>query len=103
MLSRLVEHQRAGETRFVITDVRFDNEADMVRYAGGVLWQVTRPGCDGSSEGAHVSATDGSRFKPDAVIANVHDVRHLQGVVLTEFVARDFGIEPSRVKLTVSA
>lgn len=103
MLSRLVEHQRAGETRFIIADVRFDNEADMVRAAGGVLWQVTRPGCDGKAEGKHASATDGGRFRPDAVIANVHDVRHLQGVVLSEFVARDFGIERSRVNLTVSA
>lgn len=103
MLSRLVGYQRGGESRFVITDVRFDNEADTVRGAGGVIWQVTRPGCDGRAEGAHVSATDGSRFKPDAVIANLHDVRHLQGLVLTEFVARECGLDPARVSLTVSA
>lgn len=103
MLSRLVGYQRGGESRFVITDVRFDNEADTVRGAGGSIWQVTRPGCDGRAEGAHVSATDGSRFKPDAVIANLHDVRHLQGLVLTEFVARECGLDPARVSLTVSA
>jgi hypothetical protein len=103
MASRLVAYRRDGETRFVITDVRFDNEADTVRAAGGTLWQVTRPGCDGRAEGAHVSASDGSRFKPEAVIANLHDVRHLQGVVLAEFVARDLDLDPSRVKLTVSA
>jgi len=103
MLSRMVSHQRAGETRFAITDVRFDNEADMVRAAGGVLWQVTRPGCEGQAEGAHVSATDGARFKPDAVIANIHDVRHLQGLVLAEFVARDLDLDRSRVNLTVGA
>lgn len=103
MLSRMVQLQRAGHTRFVITDVRFDNEADMVRAAGGILWQVTRPGCDGSKEGPHVSATDGGRFKPDAVIANLHDVRHLQGLVLAEFVARDLGIERARVNLAASA
>lgn len=103
MLSRLVEHQRAGETRFVITDVRFENEADTVRGAGGALWQVTRPGCNGQAEGQHASATDGSRFKPDAVIANTHDVRHLQGLVLTEFVERECGLQRGSVKLTVSA
>lgn len=103
MLSRLVGYQRDGESRFVITDVRFDNEADTVRTAGGAIWQVTRPGCDGRAEGAHVSATDGSRFKPDAVISNLHDVRHLQGLVLTEFVARECGLDPARVSLTVSA
>ena len=68
-----------------------------------MIWQVTRPGCDGRAEGAHVSATDGSRFKPEAVIANLHDVRHLQGLVLTEFVARECGLDPARVSLTVSA
>lgn len=103
MASRLVAYQRDGETRFVITDVRFDNEADTLRAAGGKLWQVTRPGYHGSAEGAHVSATDGSRFKPEAVIANSHDVRHLQGVVLTEFVARECSLDPAHVKLTVSA
>lgn len=103
MASRLVGYQRDGETRFVITDVRFDNEADMVRASGGTLWQVTRPGCNGSAEGAHVSAVDGSRFNPEAVIANIHDVRHLQSIVLTEFVARECGLDPARVSLTVSA
>ncbi|MDN4590230.1 hypothetical protein DBA29_17200 [Xenophilus aerolatus] len=102
MLARLVEYQNAGETRFVVTDVRFENEADSLRGAGGTLWQVTRPGCSGQNEGAHVSATDGSQFAPEVVIANLHDVRHLQGVVLSEFVARDFGLAPSSVKLTVS-
>ncbi|RRH82314.1 hypothetical protein EH244_27070 [Variovorax beijingensis] len=102
LLSRLVAYQRDGESRFVITDVRFDNEADTVRAAGGTLWQVTRPGCNGQAENAHVSATDGARFKPEAVIANIHDVRHLQGLVLSEFVARDLGIDRARVKLEVA-
>ncbi|MBB3642581.1 deoxynucleotide monophosphate kinase family protein [Variovorax atrisoli] len=103
LLSRLTEARRGGAQRFVITDVRFDNEADALRGAGGVLWQITRPGAAGQTEGAHVSATDGARFKPDAVIANVHDVRHLQGVVLTEFLSRDLGIPAGRINLTVTA
>lgn len=103
MAARLAGYQRDGEARFVITDVRFDNEADTLRAIGAKLWQVTRPGCNGTVEGLHVSATDGHRFKPDAVIANSHDVRHLQGVVLAEFVARECGLDPASVKLTVSA
>lgn len=103
MVSRIVGYQREGEKRFVITDVRFDNEAQMVRNLGGLLWQVTRPGCDGQAEGAHVSATAGSQFKPDVILANLHDVGHLQNVVLSEFVARECSLDRSRMALTVGA
>jgi len=103
MLERLAHFRREGETRFVITDVRFENEADTVRSAGGTIWQVTRPGIAGEHEGVHISATDGSRFQPEAVIANVHDVRHLQGVVLAEFMSRELDIDPARVRVAVEA
>lgn len=99
MLARLAEMSRNGASRFVVTDVRFENEADTVHAAGGTLWQVTRPGISGATttEGTHVSATDGSVFKPSAVIANAHDIRHLQQLVLSEFVAFDSGIAGAQV------
>jgi hypothetical protein len=103
LIARLAYYRREGETRFVVTDVRFDNEAHALRMAGAVLWQVVRPGHNGAAEGTHVSATDGARFAPVAVINNAHDVRHLQGLVLSEFAARDFGLDRSRVQVTVTA
>jgi hypothetical protein len=103
LINGLAYYRREGETRFVVTDVRFDNEADSLRMAGGAIWQVIRPGYSGQAENAHVSATDGARFEPVAVINNAHDVRHLQGLVLSEFVARDFGLDRSRVQVTVTA
>ncbi|MDP9990418.1 hypothetical protein J2W28_000199 [Variovorax boronicumulans] len=103
LINRLAYYRREGETRFVVTDVRFDNEADSLRMAGGAIWQVIRPGHVGQVENAHISATDGARFEPVAVINNAHDVRHLQGLVLTEFVARDFDLDRSRVQVTVTA
>lgn len=103
LMKRLTYYRREGETRFAVTDVRFDNEAHTLRMAGAVLWQVVRPGHTGGTEGAHISATDGSRFNPDAVITNAHDVRHLQGLVLSEFVARDFGLDRATVQLKMSA
>ena len=103
LINRLAYYRREGETRFVVTDVRFDNEADSLRMAGGEIWQVIRPGFAGQAENAHISATDGARFEPVAVINNAHDVRHLQGLVLSEFVARDFGLDRSRVQVTVTA
>lgn len=94
---------RQHERRFVITDCRFQNEADCVRDMGGQIWKIKRPGIDGASttEGAHVSATDGSQFAPDAVINNSHDIRHLQQLVLGEFWARDAGLGGVRVEIAV--
>jgi len=99
VLDRVATMHRNGVARFVVTDVRFENEADTVHGAGGLLWQITRPGCNGAQEGNHVSATDGSVFKPAAVLANTHDLRHLQQLVLSEFTALDSGI--AGVKVTV--
>ena len=53
--------------RVVVSDIRFDNEADWVRALGGVVWHIRRPGFGG---GAHRSES-GVRVRPgDAVIAN---------------------------------
>lgn len=103
MHDKLTFHRRNGERRFVITDCRFDNEVDLVRALGGEIWQVTRPGYDGSKEGQHVSATNGAHFRPSAVIANSHDTRHLHGLVLSEFVSRDLGVERAGVSVEVAA
>lgn len=32
-----------GDTSFVVADVRFPNELDMIRKMGGVVWRVERP------------------------------------------------------------
>lgn len=97
LIKRLADYRRDGETRFVVTDVRFDNEAHALRMAGAELWQVIRPGRDGAAEGGHVSVTDGSRFNPEVVVTNAHDVRHLQVEVLSLFIARELGLNRDRI------
>ncbi|WPG35161.1 hypothetical protein [Variovorax sp. EBFNA2] len=99
LLKRLANYIRDGEKRFVITDCRFRNEADTVRFLGGHIWKVTRPGINSTttSEGSHVSATDGSEFMPDVILANSHDVRHLQQLVLSEFLSTETGIAGASV------
>lgn len=94
LLERVVYHQRDGELRFVITDCRFANEVDTLLSMGGELWQITRPGIDATTtaEGQHVSATSGALFKPSTVICNSHDLKHLQQLVLSEFVSRETGV-----------
>lgn len=84
--------------RIVITDVRFDNEAELIDRHGGLVWQVTRPGCD-VAPGAHISEVTGEAFKPDAVLHNSHDIKHLQQLVLGEFWAHDAGLESVKVEI----
>jgi hypothetical protein len=85
-------------TRIVITDLRFDNEADLVTRHGGLIWRVTRPGCD-VAPGAHVSEVTGEAFAPDAVLHNTHDIKHLQQIVLGEFWAHDAGLASVKVEI----
>lgn len=73
--------RNAPNCRIVITDVRFADEAELVRQLGGQLWQITRPDLDGI-DGGHISEVSGSEFKPDVVINNSRSVKHLQARVL---------------------
>lgn len=85
-------------SRVVITDLRFDNEADMITRYGGTIWQITRPGCDVAA-GAHVSEVTGAAFKPSVVLHNAHDIKHLQQLVLGEFWAHDAGLVKVAVQI----
>jgi hypothetical protein len=91
-----------GARRWVLTDCRFANEVAMVRALGGQLWQIRRPGVDAgtSLEGQHASATDGGEFRPEAIIHNSHEIRHLQQLVLSDFYALDAGLPGLKVELT---
>jgi len=85
----------SGESsKIVVTDVRFDNEARVIRLPdfGGTIWQVTRPGC-GVPARSHVSEVDGSQFAPDYCISNSSDIRTLQEQVLGKWWAMDAGLE----------
>lgn len=82
----------------VVSDVRYANEAELIRQFGGQLWRVKRPGCEPAGQ-QHSSAVDGSEFSPDAVINNAHDVRHLQGLVLSEFASPAWGVPGVRVEV----
>lgn len=98
---RIRWHMLQHERRFVITDCRFDNEAECVRAMGGQVWQVQRVGVDGAStpEGAHSSATDGSRFNPEIILRNGGSIRDLQEIVLGAFWAHDAGLRAVRVEV----
>lgn len=59
----------------VITDVRFKNEADAVRAAGGLIVRLVRP--DVVSSDTHPSETDLDRYDYDEIIYNAYDLAAL--------------------------
>lgn len=81
----------APDTRWVITDVRFKNEAETVVRAGGQVWKVFRPGLPLDP---HVSESEVDLIKPtltlpnDGTLEDLHDrVREAMGYMPTGGVA----------------
>ena len=82
--------------RIVVTDIRFFDEADLVRRnLSGQIWQIERDGID-IAKGSHISETTGSAFRPDVVINNSHSIGHLQARVLE-------ALEPGSPRVRVAA
>ena len=71
----------------VITDVRFPNEAALIRQLGGQLWQIRRPGYEAGGTG-HASDTDGGEFGPDVVLENFGGLDDLRRTVLDAWECR---------------
>ena len=59
----------------VITDVRFPNEADAIRAAGGRLVRVDRPGLP--DDDGHASEHAWRSIEPDVVLVNDSTIEHL--------------------------
>jgi Deoxynucleotide monophosphate kinase len=75
----------AGEKRaqgIVVPDVRFSNEVDAIRSAGGHVWLVDRPGAGLSgSAGQHASETGIASLHVDAAIRNAGTIQDLRATV----------------------
>lgn len=66
---------RAKADAFVISDVRFANEAAWVRHQGGVIWRIHRDAAEPVRE--HVSESSIDDIRPDLTIHNngtLHDL-----------------------------
>jgi hypothetical protein len=74
-----VEEQLKRGRNVVIDDVRFPNEAEMIRRLGGELWLVDRPGV--VYEGNHASEGALHSIVPDTVINNSGSFHQLRQVV----------------------
>lgn len=95
LTGRVHAQQQSSQFRHVISDVRYANEAAAVRAMGGVIWQIKRPSL--KHDAIHCSETDGSRFAPNLVIHNCHDIKHLQGVVTGAWLMAETGFDNADV------
>lgn len=87
--------------RIVVSDVRFADEADLVRTTlGGQLWQIERDGVE-LAQGSHVSETTGAAFRPDLILNNSQGIGHLQERVLEAFWAHGAGLKPGSLQVKI--
>ena len=73
-----------GITRdIVITDVRFENEAKMIKEIGGEVWQINRPGTAAVLE--HVSENGISESYIDKTLLNSSGIDEFRGEVMCAY------------------
>lgn len=70
--------KRTNLGKWVFTDVRFPGEAQAIKYIGGEIWRIDRPGL--SSDG-HASENGVTFIHPDRVIFNNLGLWELAGQV----------------------
>lgn len=59
----------SGHVQYAITDVRFPNEAELIRRLGGQVWRVERPSLPVSTD-MHSSETSLDNYGFDVVLVN---------------------------------
>ena len=64
---------------YIITDVRYQNEAEAIRDLGGQMWRVVRPGTGPVNK--HKSEVDLDKYKFDFTIKNDGDLENLEHLV----------------------
>lgn len=69
----MYSYGRDEESHWIVPDVRFPNEADAIRNAGGVLWKIER---DGSGAGNHISEKLIDDIMVDIIIENNLDMKY---------------------------
>jgi hypothetical protein len=72
-----------GYCNFVVSDVRFANEAEWVRNQGGEIWMLDRPGT--APVRAHIS--EARPFEADRVVANTGTLADLRDATYFALVA----------------
>lgn len=73
--------QLDSEKKYVITDVRFTNEANSVKKFGGEIWRIKRQGIEAIN--SHVSESEMDRYHVDRILSNGGTLEELELLVQT--------------------
>lgn len=76
----------SGDGNYVITDVRFQNEASNLKLSGAQIWRVERTGVEAVN--SHISEHDMDNWEFDAYIHNNSSIEDLEFAVKTTLMAR---------------
>lgn len=87
-LARRIGTELAAGRRYVITDVRFPNEAAWINNLGGEVWRVVRPHFDNGLPEEHPSEAFVDTLPAFLQIANDDTLEHLQKKVRDYAVGR---------------
>lgn len=75
----MCDYKSDNKQNWIITDVRFRNEAKAIKAKGGIIIRVDRP--DVKPINPHASETELDSYKFDYLIANVSDITALTATV----------------------
>ena len=84
-MNRAIRAYKKRDLRYVIEDMRFENEADLIRALGGTILRIERPGHTqlADTEAAHASET--APPAPDLVIVNDGTIDDLHAKLAQHF------------------
>jgi hypothetical protein len=83
---RIAMRRASERERVVITDVRFENEAEAIRHAGGQVWLVERPGAGlAGAAGGHSSEAGIPGHLVNQVVRNIGTLDDLEEAVNAAF------------------
>lgn len=85
----------------VVTDVRFQNEADFIKKSNGVVWRLTGRGGLSNTGGTHPSEVEQDSIQVDATLDNSGDFNHLYAQIdklMAEHVVPDIQVVTNHVE-----
>lgn len=83
LAKRNIEASHRLGIHVVITDVRFDNEAEFIRDNGGIVWHISRG--DAPQVNTHASEAGVTQAPGDLYVDNNGTLEELESLVLTLF------------------
>ncbi|WDH24086.1 deoxynucleotide monophosphate kinase [Pseudomonas chlororaphis] len=71
-----LQNSLSGVVGFVVSDVRFENEAEFIRQRGGTIVHISRP--DAAAVNPHISEAGIRVKRPDLIVRNTSDRERLR-------------------------